>query len=178
MTPRTFWRILIKILGLWIVLDSFGVIMQFISTFVYINRADSFYGMIMILFLLIITAGVYFLILRYLIFKTDFIIDKLELDKGFTEEKFEINMHRSTILSIAVIVTGALIFVDTLPAFCRQIFLIVQQKNEMEHFKNDPNTGWIILFTAKLFISVLLMIYSRHIVNFIELKRKAPAENE
>ena len=44
--------------------------------------------------------------LRLCLFRPDIIIDKLALDKGFTEERFEINIHRSTVLTLAVILTA------------------------------------------------------------------------
>ena len=45
--------------------------------------------------------------LRLCLFRPDIIIDKLALDKGFTEERFEINIHRFTFLTLAIILTGA-----------------------------------------------------------------------
>ncbi|UAY52438.1 hypothetical protein [Ferruginibacter albus] len=175
MTPRTFFTIVIKILGIYIVLESLSVIAQFISTFFYYkNDGDrSWQEMAYSSFVICLVIGVYLLVLRVLVFKTDWVIDKLKLDKNFPEEKIEINLHRSTVLSIAVIVIGGLIFIDALPLFCKQVFIYFQQRSLFrENFVQQPTNGWIIFYGAKAFVGACIVIYQRTIVNFIEFKRK------
>jgi hypothetical protein len=96
------------------------------------------------------------------------------LDKGFTEEKFEIKTHRSTILKIAIIVIGAVITIDTLPIFCKQLFSYIQMDSRTSRFKDNPSSGWLIYDIVKLFIGLFLMTASRLVVNLIELKRREP----
>ena len=86
MTIRTFWTILIKILGICLVLDSVTVIPQFISTLFYTDPNDTGQGFVLSISLLVLTIGVYLFILRLFVFKTAWLIDKLHLDKGFDEE--------------------------------------------------------------------------------------------
>jgi hypothetical protein len=46
---------------------------------------------------LVLTVEVFFCFL--LVFKTEWVIDLLKLDRGFDQETIPINLHRSTILS-------------------------------------------------------------------------------
>jgi hypothetical protein len=102
------------------------------------------------------------------VFKTAWLIDKLHLEKGFSEERIEFNIPHSTVLSIAIILIGGLMFVDSLPQLCRQIFSYFQQK---DMFMQNISSGWIIFQFVKTIIGYLLMTNSRFIVNFIDRKK-------
>jgi len=170
MTIRTFWTVLLKILGIYLVLDSFKVIPQFISTF-YTFASDPEQTMQVYAWTfayLLFTIGLYAFILWLFVFKTDWLINKLHLQKGFIEERIEFNIPRSTVLSIAIILIGGLMFVDSLPQLCRQIFSYLQQKNM---FLQNPSSGLIIFQFVKTTIGYLLMTNSQFIVNFIDRKK-------
>jgi hypothetical protein len=115
---------------------------------------------------------VYVFISYFLIFKSDLIIDKLKLDTGFDQETIPLNIHRSTILSISIIVIGGLIIADEIPNLCRQLFAYFQEKR-MTYGQTNPNISYSVLAGAKIVIGLLLIGNQRQIVNFIEHKRKA-----
>lgn len=138
----------------------------------FFDQEDGSFAIALTLGLLILTFLIYFFILRLFVFKTSWLIDKLHLDKGFTEEKFELNMHRSTILNIAIIIIGGLIFVDALPLFCNQLFTYFQQKSNSGLFGSNPTSAWIIFYFIKGIIGYLMMTNSNYITNFIEHKRR------
>lgn len=120
--------------------------------------------------LMLLTVGIFFLILYFCVFRTDLIIDKLRLDKNFTEEKIELNIHRSSVLTIALTVVGILVLIEAIPNLCKNIFSFVQQKSVM--FIKGPDSGWIIFYAVKVLLGYILLTNSRMIVNFIERKRK------
>ena len=175
MTQRSLFAIIIKIIGLYLIISAVILIPQLIATlFAFvgqINYNDAKEVLIMVLFVCF-AAGIYILILRYCLFKTEWLIDKLHLDKGFSEEKIELNIHRSTVLKIAVIVIGAILIVDYLPILCKDVFAYWQFTGFNKGFKDNPVSKGIILDVAKIFIGFFLMTCSRLIVNFIERKRK------
>lgn len=175
MTIRTFWAIFIKILGIWLVLDSITVIPQFLSALPFFgtNNDDNIFGVGIVLALLLLTIGIYVFILRLFVFKTAWLIDKLHLDKGFEEDKLNFNVQLSTILTVATIVIGGLMFIDGLPQLCRQIFVFFQQKNI---FRESPTSTWIIFHFAKTIIGYLLMTNSKSVVTFIE--RQTTKQND
>ena len=167
MTIRTFWNLFIKILGIWLVLSALTVIPQFarMLTFFGTNSEGRLLGIGITIGLFLLTIGIYALILRLFIFKTDWLIDKLHLDKGFTEEKLELNIQRSIVLTIATIVIGGIIFVDSFPLFCQQVLLFIQQDNL---FRESPKSGWIIFYLVKTILGYLLMTNSQFVVRFID----------
>ena len=167
MTIRTFWNIFIKILGISLVLSFLTVIPQFarLLTFFGTNSNDSFLGIGITLALILLTIGIYALILWLFVFKTDWLIDILHLDKGFQEDKLELNIQRSTVLTIAAIVIGGIIFVDSFPQFCQQVMRFMQQDNL---FKESPTSGWIIFYLVKTILGYLLMTNSQFVVRFID----------
>lgn len=174
MTIRTFWTIFIKILGIWLVMDSLTVIPQFISTLFYIDPNDNGQEYALAIALLLLTIAVYFFILRLFVFKTAWLIDKLHLDKGFDEEKIDFNVQLSTVLTVTIIVIGGLMFVDSLPQFCKQTFMYFQQKNM---FGESPESGWIIFNLVKTILGYLLMTNSKQVVAFIDKQTTKQNDN-
>lgn len=170
MTIRTFWAILLKILGIYLVLDSFKVIPQFIST-LYSFASDPDQTRLVFIWTfvyLISTVGLYVFILWLFVFKTAWLIDKLHLEKGFSEDRIEFNIPRSSVMSIAIILIGGLMFIDSLPQLCRHIFLYFQEKNMCIQ---NVSSGLIIFQLVKTIVGYLLMTNSRFIVNFIKRKK-------
>ena len=165
MTIKTFWTIFIKILGIWLVLDSVTVIPQFFSTLFFVDPNDTTQSFALTAALLLLTIGIYIFILRLFVFKTAWLIDKLHLDKGFDEERIDLNIQISTVLNISTIVIGGLMFVDSLPQLCKQTFVFFQQKSI---FREDPTSGWIIFHLVKTVLGYLLMTKSKQVVAFID----------
>lgn len=175
MTIKTFWTITIKMLGIWLGLGFLTVIPQFISALTYFgaNRNDNLFAIGYVIALFLLTIGIYVVILRLFVFKTAWLINKLHLEKGFVEEKIELSIPHSTVLTIALIVIGGIVFVDSLPQLCKQTFVFIQQDIRLGE---SPITGWIIFYFAKTILGYLLMTNSQFVVRFINTKN--PNENE
>lgn len=172
MTPRSLWTILIKCFGIFTLLNCLTVIPQSISSILVIGQNFDDSGgqsLAIAIIIIIFTISLYLTGTYIFLFKTDWIIDKLSLEKHFREDKFELNVHRSTILQIAIIVIGGQIFVTSLPQFCRQVFSFYQQKSI---FRENANAGLLIYQFAELTIGYLLMTNSRRLTAFIERKRR------
>lgn len=168
MTIRTFWTIFIKILGLWLVLDSPAIVVQIFTAVITPALAYPETGSYITIAVCLFTLLVYAFILWLFVFKTAWLIDKLHLDKGFAEDNLALNIHHTTVLSIAIIVIGGLMLVDSLPQFCREIFNFYQTKTI---FREDPETSWLILHFFKIAIGYLLLTNSKLIAAFIEKQR-------
>jgi hypothetical protein len=180
MTPRTFWIIFLKIIGLWLLFSSLSQIPQFISSIFYSGPFGGNEMFYVSLFSLLIFAIIIFLVLRFLIFRPNIIIDKLSLDKGFEEERFEINLHRSSVLSIAIVVIGGIMLVDSLPELLRQIYIYFQAQSSYGFPGEKSPAGWIIFYFIKVFIAYYLITNYTLITNYIERNRRKnqPAETE
>ena len=98
MTIKTFWTIFIKILGIWLVIDSITIIPQFISTLLFTGDNNTGQSFALTIGLLMLTNVIYILILRLFVFKTAWLVDKLQLEKGFAEDKIELTIPSTTLL--------------------------------------------------------------------------------
>jgi uncharacterized membrane protein len=167
MTSRTFWTIIIKIIGIWFVLDSLMVAYQFISYLFIKNNTGSLGFVLATAGLAFLTVLFYFLVLYLCVFRTDWIIDKLKLDKGFKDERIEINLHRSTILSISLIVIGGLLIIDNFPKLCQYIVIYFQRSGITGSITGDTTWSIIFLYFFKTLIGYFLITSSGRVVAFI-----------
>ncbi len=110
------------------------------------------------------------------VFRTDWLINALRLNKGITEESLELNIHRSTVLKIAVIITGLLLFIENLPLVLKDLFAYYLENNSNESVWRHSTGGIIILHLVEILISFFMVTSSRLIVNFIERKRKGKVQ--
>jgi len=118
MTKRDFFRIIIKLFGLYsLILAVFSYIPSNIG---YVTFE---FEPIILLWIFGATA---FVILIYilLILKTDRIIDLLKIDKGFDDERIEFgNFNNEKIFKFALIVIGGFLIIDYLPNFLQYTYL-------------------------------------------------------
>jgi len=169
MSIRTFWTLLLKILGIWLILSGISVVPQFINAFAFFgdNQQDNVFAAFYITALLFLTLALYAVVLKLLVFNSAWVIDKLKLDQGFPEERIDLNATLQTVLTIATIVLGGLILVDALPMLCKQVFTLIQQKSL---FAEYPQFDWVIFYSAKALIGYLLMTNSKTVIRYVEKK--------
>lgn len=171
MTLRTLFSIILKILGVFFIKDFLALIPQALSSFLYLTKADTVTEAIWTFVLTLLILFIYGLVSYNLIFKSNLIIDKLKLDKGFAQETISLDIHQSTILSIAVIVIGGLLVVEEVPNFCRQLFSYFQEKR-MTHGMTNPTISYAIVSAVKILIGLLLIGEQKRIVKLIERQQR------
>jgi hypothetical protein len=171
MTPRSLFNIILKIIGIFLIKDILYPISQIFIVISNIASSESRLLAIWTLVTILIILIVQITFCYWLVFKTDRIIDILKLDKGFDQETIPLNIHRSTILSISIIVIGGLLIADELPDFFRQVLIYFLQKHEsLGRF--NPNIQYMVLAVFKVLVGVLLIAKQRQLVNLIERQRK------
>jgi hypothetical protein len=171
MTIRTLFSIFLKLLGIFFIKDIIEAIPQVLSITLYLGRTDTIYEAVWSLVTAMLVLLTYGLVSYYLLFRTGLIIDKLKLDKGFDQETIQLNIHRSTVLAICIIVTGGLIIVDEIPNLFRQLFAYYQEKR-LTYGQTNPSMAYSVISAVKILIGFLLIGNQRQIVNFIENRRK------
>ena len=172
MKVKTFWLISLKIIGLFLVLSGVNVIIYSLST---VTMVLDMRGERVFILMVIALIAVYCFILWLFVFKTSWLIKKLHLEKGFEDEKIELNIQLSNILSIAIIVIGGIMIIDSLPQLCKQIFTFFQSK---ALWIQNPTTGWIILYFVEAILGYLLMTNSKQITEFINKRACSDKEME
>jgi len=115
--------------------------------------------------------------MRYCIFKTDWVVEKLHLSRGFEEEKFDLNIHHSTILMIVTMVIGGYLITDGLPQLCYRIFSYAQRSDQFKGFTDNPASPWLAMDIFKVVLGYILLTESKSIVKLIERNSKQPIED-
>ncbi len=165
MTKRDFFKIIIKLFGLYsLILTIFYYIPTNISYVIY-----AFEPMILlwILGVFLITLLIYIFLIR----KTDRIIDLLKIDKGFDDERIEFgNFNSRKIIQLALIVIGGFLIIDHLPNFLQYTYLAFKKEvspsevnfmNVIDFGKTIDYFNWTISGINLIVGYVLLTNYAR-----------------
>ena len=169
MTIRTFWAILLKVLGIWLIIGGVSVSLQLVSTLFTFMGEDFTANLILMIIFIFLSVAIYMLILWIFVFKTSWLIDKLHLEKDFEEKTIGLKIKATTILQIATIVIGGIMLIDALPQLCKEMMTLYQQKII---FRQSTEMPWLILYLVKFVIGILLMSNSEKIVALIEKESK------
>jgi hypothetical protein len=172
MTPRSLFNIFLKTLGILFIKDILALVPQLLSVFYMIKYNQEGVGITLAMTLLLLL--MYTVVAYYLIFRSDLIIDKLKLEQGFDQETLPLSIHRSTILSICIIIIGGLLVAEEIPNFFRQLYSYFQE-TRMTFGQTNPTLSYAIVSVVKIIVGLLLMGNQRQIVSLIELKRKKKA---
>jgi hypothetical protein len=87
MTPRSLFNIILKVLGIFFIQDFLAAIPQLLSVISYFTTPDARQEAVWALTTSLLVLFAYGIVSYYLIFRTDVIIDKLRLEKGFIATK-------------------------------------------------------------------------------------------
>ena len=175
MTKRDFFRIIIKLFGLYsLILTVFTYIPTNIS---YVTFQFEPIVLLWIFGAVTLTVLVYILLIR----KTDLIIDFLKLDKGFDDERIEFrNFNSQKIMHLALILIGGFLIIDYLPDFLQYTYLAFKKEvspnglNQLEDFSFGKITdyfNWVISGMNLIVGYILLTNYDR-ITKWLNRKEK------
>ena len=110
------------------------------------------------------------------IFKTGWLINKLSLDTGYDEERFEFNIPHRIIFKIIIIIIGWLLLANVVPALIKECVVYFQKVSKYEEFTHQhiSSISYIIIDLIKIIAGVLMVTCGNTIANFIERKRRGP----
>lgn len=171
MTPRNIFHTALKILGIFFIRNILDALARVLSVLVYFpqysDTNEAFFNLGVALPPLVL----YTLFTWALLFRTSSIINLLHLDDQPGSPEARIRLHRSTILSIAVILGGGWILVQELPEFFRHAVYYVQERKLYVRMAR-PDISYLAMSAFKLLIGLILILFNRRVVNMIELRRK------
>jgi hypothetical protein len=175
MTKRDFFRIIIKLFGLYALI---------LTVFTYIPRNISYvtFQFEPIVLLWIFGASVLIILIYVLLIrKTDLIINLLKLDKGFDDDRIEFgNFNSQKIIQLALILIGGFMIIDYLPDFLQYTYLAFKKEVSPNglNFMEDSSFGkitdyfnWAISGLNLIGGYVLLTNYAR-ITKWLNKKEK------
>jgi hypothetical protein len=167
MTKRDFFRMIIKLFGLYsIVLAVFTFIPQNISNILIYK--DEIWMMFVILGSILLVIALFYVLLL----KTDFIIDKLELDKGFDDDKIVFgDFKNEQIFKLSILMIGLFLIIHYIPNFAFEainVFKMRVSNNSIYGYEVD----YFSFFTSiiNIVIGFVFIINYKSISSFLDKK--------
>jgi len=176
MTPGSLFNIILKIFGLFFLREIVNTIPQLVSSLLYFTKSNGAGEGIFVFIVTLVILAFYGIVAYQLLFKTNLILDKLKLDKGFNQEEFNFNLSTSMILTIAIIVTGAVILTNEIPNLCKQVFSYFQEKRSTNGM-TKPDFSYSIISAVKIIIGLLLIGERKRIAEFINRRQQTRADD-
>lgn len=165
MQISTFWKLILKSIGLWLLIRLLDIIPTTLIVLGDIKNGNKYDLYVTLGYLC--TILVHLFAIWLFLFKDNNIINTLKLGKSFGESHINLSYPAQSILKIAVIVTAALILVESLPALCFELFQFWQQKNIFGRYDGSAN---LIFNVVKSILAFLVMTNSSTIARWITSK--------
>ena len=185
MTPRSLFIIILKVMGLWVLIDVLKVVPTMLETVAIISHGSGLNGILFWLGPVIGIVIVYYIVINHLLFKPHVVIDKLGLEKNFDEETFELKIHSSTAIKIGVIFVAGCIFLQNFVPLITNLYVFIRTRTEGDviDLYAHKRVNYMELVNGSILCLLAYYIISnvRYITNLIEgIKRKdqKPVEAE
>lgn len=151
MTKKDFFRILIKIFGLYsLIISIFTLLPNSIS---YLSMSFDLLGVIWILIVISMICLVYV----FLILNPDKFIDYLKLDKGFDDDLMNIgNLSSHKVIMLGSIIIGGFLLVESIPGFLYYTYNAFKASAGMDTLVPKENLRWFTSF-INMIIGYLLI---------------------
>ncbi|TSJ48023.1 hypothetical protein [Fluviicola chungangensis] len=158
MKMRTFWHLALKTLGMWLIINSIISLPVTIHSVLAV-LTDSFSWRYVIVETAYLTSLLvfYFLILQFLILKSQRTVDFLKLEKGFEEIRINFTISYDKLLKIVIILIGGILFLKAVPKLVESLYL----------FDQGSKTIDIVIYSSQAFISFLIMTNSNFVRRYI-----------
>lgn len=173
MKASDLFLIILKVFGIYLIKDVLISIPPVLYSMLQMSELSM--GMaITNLILSIFVLGIYTGICYLLLFQGKWIISKLQLTSGLTDEPLAMNPHRSAVLTIAIIISGIVILVFSVPQLVRSIYdwAVYMDLRKAMLDSGDFNYEKMIIAFCEVAIGLLFLGNQRLIVNFIESRRR------
>ncbi len=173
MKARDLFLIILKVFGIYLIKDVLISIPPVLYSILRMSELSLGMG-ITNLIISILILGVYTGICYLLLFQGNWIISKLQLTAGLGDEPLAMNPHRSSVYTIAIIISGILILVFSVPSLVHSIYQWSQYMDLRKAMlsNDDFNYEGMIISFCEVAIGFLFLGNQRLIVNFIESRRR------
>lgn len=171
MSPRSLVDLVLRILGVFFLKDVLEALSRFFSVLVYLPQYDSAREGYVNLGVTVPALVLYSLLCWVLIFRSGWLIRVLKLDRFSAGEPVSFSYQRSALLSVAVIFIGGWTLVNELPELFRHMVYYVQERKLYVRMAR-PDVSYLLMSAAKVMVGLVLIIFNRFIVRFIEIRRR------
>ena len=174
MSANSLFNVVLKVFGISFIKDVLISLPALFGVFYRLGEND-ISGALSTLLITLLTLLVYMVVSYYFVFKTHWIIQKLKLLDKVPEDPIPLNIHRSTIVSIAILLVALYVIAEAIPLVMRELIRLYQYAkmnrgvlNEMQPF----DYSLILMHIGQIVVGLLLLGYHRQLVNYIDLKTR------
>ena len=156
MSPRDFFRVVLKILAILMIVN--GVVPAFSQLITYFGRETY-------IALLLLGMAIFFGFIAWVILiKTDEIIEVLKLDRGYQTEEFTFGEpHTGKIIRLACIIAGLYMFFESVPDILVEFLMYLRlDVSESLYVDFNMNSEYFLLKGVFKMVFGLILILSRH----------------
>jgi len=164
MEINTFWNIVLKSIGLWLLVNCIYVVPQFAGSFSFTNGVANFEGLAIVVTINVIVMILLLLIIRIFLFRTNWLIDILKLEKNISQQRIDVSISASSALTVVIIIISAIIFLQSLPVLVQELFQFTKQQDRITDYSDTP---WIIYHFIRTIASYLAITNSGTIIKWI-----------
>jgi hypothetical protein len=161
---NTFWKIILKAIGLWLLMHCIWIIPQLTAVFHFDNGNLDWDVLCWVWGISFVTLMIFLLITWVFLFQTDGLVRRLKLDQSFKEDRIDIQTPPKTILPIIITLMGGLYFMQSFPQFFNTVYEFLKQKIL---FKDYRDSGWMIYLFCASGIGFWVMTNAQKISNYL-----------
>lgn len=176
MTPRSLFLIVLKIMGLLMAWQLLEGALQ-VATALYSLLDGDLSPVLPFVFLVLVPSALMVVICYLLLFRSHRIIDRLHLDKNFSEQAFSFRVSFSDVLTSALIIISGVILIKELPLLCRFLYGTFHAQY-FRYAATDTNYAPLVYSIVRILIALLLVGERKRIVRFIERRHAAKEEEK
>jgi len=160
MTNRDFFRLMIKLFGLYQFLIVVFTVLPSQFNVMFSDFFSKWITVSSFALLSILTLGIFYFLIKF----PDKIIDFFKLDKGFDSEKITINnLSSSAILQIGLILIAGFLIVDNFAGFFSKLIYYFKMNFLPEDLRGFQNSEDLIFSGINLILGFILIIFRKQI---------------
>jgi hypothetical protein len=178
MKAKDLFTIILKVFGIYLIKDVLVSIPPVLDIFYKFFQFSADVA-VFSLFVSLLTFALYFGIVYILILKTNWLISKLQLTSNLSDEPLVINLHRSSVYTIAIIVSGIVILAFAIPQLVREFYAwykYIDSRKGIFGAEYFDHSG-LLKTMAEVIIGLLFLGNQKTLVNFIESRRRESKGN-
>ena len=167
MTNRDFFKILIKVVGLYFFIQVLFTFLPSQLGFLSSNKDSSgMFGTILYIAIIILfIVGLLYFLIRF----PEKIIDLFKLDQNFDQQKISINnFNQKNILTIALILIGGFLVIENISTLISGLYLIFRKSVDPMFPVSDNSSINLVIPALNLLLGGILISFRKNISNYFE----------
>ena len=167
MTNRDFFKILIKVVGLYFFIQVLFTFLPSQFGYLSFNKDSSgMFGTILYIAIIILfIVGLLYFLIRF----PEKIIDLFKLDQNFDQQKISINnFNQKNILTIALIIIGGFLIIENITTLLSGLYLVFRKSVDPMVPVIENSSINLVIPTLNLFLGGILITFRKNISNYFE----------